>query len=305
MNSWRTGTRTQYRTYLSQWEKYCSDSDKNPLEPDPVLVIEFLTSLYEKGCGYSVINTARSALSSVLCLPNGVPIGQHVLVKRFLRGVFNCRPALPRYKQTWDVKVVLDYIEEKGSNTELTLKELSLKMTMLLALVTGQRSQTLRYLSIDNMIKCEKKVIFRLTELLKQSRPGFHLQPIVLHSFEVENLCVVKCLEKYLQKTEDLRSSSQLLISFAKPHKPVTTDTISRWLKTLMREAGVDVSVFTGHSTRSASTSAASMVGVPIQQIMDTAGWSSTCVFAKFYAKPVLPVSCSYSNAVLSSVSAC
>ena len=73
-------------------------------------VLDFLAHLLESGCGFSAINTARSALSSII-LVNSVPVGQHSLVKRFMRGVFNIKPSLPRYVHTWDVNVVLTYLK--------------------------------------------------------------------------------------------------------------------------------------------------------------------------------------------------
>ena len=54
-----------------------------------------------------------------------------------------------------------------------------------------------------------------------------------------------------------------------------------------MNNAGVDMKVFKSHSTRSASTSAASHLGVNIQIIMKTAGWANAETFAKFYNKSI------------------
>ena len=55
-----------------------------------------------------------------------------------------------------------------------------------------------------------------------------------------------------------------------------------------MKDAGIDTTVFKPHSTRGASTSAAKALNVPVQVIMNTAGWRSDSTFAKFYDRPVL-----------------
>jgi hypothetical protein len=47
--------------------------------------------------------------------------------------------------------------------------------------------------------------------------------------------------------------------------------------------SGIDISVFKAHSTWSASTSANSELGVPITDILSTAGWPSDCTFATHY----------------------
>ena len=73
--------------------------------------MNFLSELYQKDLSYSAINTARAALSAVIHPPEGCTFGNHSLVACFLKGVFTARPALPRYKEVWDVSVVLKYLK--------------------------------------------------------------------------------------------------------------------------------------------------------------------------------------------------
>ena len=47
--------------------------------------------------------------------------------------------------------------------------------------------------------------------------------------------------------------------------------------------------MFKPHSTRSASTSKAVVKGVPLADIIKTAGWSNAETFSKYYNKTVLP----------------
>ena len=47
--------------------------------------------------------------------------------------------------------------------------------------------------------------------------------------------------------------------------------------------AGIDVSIFSGHSMRGASTSAAAGAGITMNDIMQAADWSSESVFRRFY----------------------
>ena len=76
-----------------------------------------------------------------------------------------------------------------------------------------------------------------------------------------------------------------MFISYIKPHGPVSRDSISRWLKSVMVSAGVDCSVYKPHSIRSAAVSKAKNNMVPTDEILKTAGWSSEKTFAKFYDK--------------------
>ena len=55
------------------------------------------------------MNTARSSLSTFINI-DGEPVGQHPVITRFMKGVFNIKPAVPKYNFTWDVGVVITYL---------------------------------------------------------------------------------------------------------------------------------------------------------------------------------------------------
>jgi integrase len=78
------------------------------------------------------------------------------------------------------------------------------------------------------------------------------------------------------------------LISFQKPYKAVSADTVSRWLKKVLELAGIDTKKFGAHSTRSALTSAAKAMDISINTIMESAGWTQESTFVRFYSKPII-----------------
>ena len=251
--------------------------------------MDFFTHLYEQGLTYSAINTARSALSSYITLEDGTSLGQHPLVSRLLRGIFQSKPPSSRYSEAWDVSVVLHYLQGLSPVGTLKLKELTLKLVTLILLVSGQRGQTVHLLDLSNMRVSTDSYTFLFTKLLKQTRPGFPNPTVTLTAFRDSRLCVVTTLKEYISRTEPLRGSeSQLLVSYTKPHKAVSRDTIGRWVKTVLSSAGIDTKKFKPHSTRAAAVSAASNASVSLDEILKTAGWSSESTFGKFYNKPVL-----------------
>ena len=102
-----------------------------------------------------------------------------------------------------------------------------------------------------------------------------------------------------MYKTNKLRGPEfELFISTQKPHKSVTIDTIGRWIKTVMIDAGIDMSLFSPHSTRAAATSAAARMNVSIDTILRTAGWTGDSTFRKFNHKPVR-MNCDFGSALL------
>ena len=89
---------------------------------------------------YRTINSYRSAISMTHAPVDGVVVGNHPLVSRLMKGVFNSRPPQPRYAVTWDVGLVLNHIMSLGRNQDLSLKLLAYKLAALLALSNASRS---------------------------------------------------------------------------------------------------------------------------------------------------------------------
>ena len=184
---------------------------------------------------------------------------------------------MPKYNNIWSVDTVLDYLRLFWPLGEINLRELTLKLVMLIALTTGQRCQTLTFLDIAEqyMQRSEECFNFSLNEHLKQDKPGKVFGNVRLYKYPVKELCVYETLDFYLRATEKLRNSSKLLVSYIKPYGAVTSSTIGRWIKTLLGQAGIDTEIFSGHSTRCASTSKA-LMSVSTDVILATAGNSTT-----------------------------
>ena len=248
---------------------------------------------------YTTINTARSAISAITLSTDRTPIGSHPPVSRFMKGIYKHTPPIPRYQSTWDVQPVLSYLPGLSPAEKLGLKSLTLKVAMLVALVSAQRSQTLHMLNIDFMKDTSSCVEFALPDHIKQSRPGYRPPPVILQAYPNDkSLCVYSYLTEYLKRTQPLRGvETQLFISFTKPHKAISKETLSRWIRTVMSSAGIDVASFKPHSTRSAATSKAKAACIPMEEILRTAGWSSSRSFDRFYDKPIQ--SATFASAVL------
>lgn len=296
----RDSTHRQYQSYLTLWFEHAAKFSIDSLHPPIPKVIDFMESLrQERRLGYNALNTVRSALSSILLLPDGTPFGQTRLTKIYMKGVFNMKPPTPRYVDTWDPAVVLRFLRKWAPPAALTLKELTFKVVMLVLLVTGQRIQTLALLDVDCLTVTNDTVVFRIFQLLKQSRPGYRNPEITLRAFPQDNrLCVYTYFLAYLQKTRLIRQgTTAVFLTLNKPHSAATKNTISRWVKAIMTQAGINTARYAPHSVRCASTSAAHRGGAPVNEIMQKAGWASNDVFAKFYDKPLNETS--FQNAVL------
>ena len=147
---------------------FCEEHNVHQINPSLQSVLQFLPHL-SKCTGYSTVGTARSALSSFIVI-DGIKLGSHPIVSRFMAGLFNIKPALPRYETTWDPQQVLAYLKDFPDVHDITLKLLTQKLVIIMALVSAQRTQTLQLLSLDSMNVQPEHISFTITSCLKQTR---------------------------------------------------------------------------------------------------------------------------------------
>ena len=97
---------------------------------------------------------------------------------------------------------------------ELNLKDITHKTVVLVALLSGQRCQTVHALTVSGMRITTDTVHFEIAKLLKTSKPGKHQGHLEFKSYPVdERLCVV-----YVKLTEPLRAGHDpLWLSYSKP----------------------------------------------------------------------------------------
>ena len=263
--------------------------------------------MFEEGREYRSLNCYRSALSSVLCPIDGFDVGRHPMVCRLLKGAFQTKPPKPKYTAFWSVDQVLLHIRTWGEDQSLSLKTLTWKLAILLALSSAGRSSDLVRLSVAGCSITPERAVLLPDGLAKQERINKPPRAWSVRSFSDTLLCPVTCLKAYLERTApfrvkvgDVLTPSSLFLAINKPHKPVASSTIARWIKSVLSSAKVDTSVFGAHSTRGASTSKAALSGITMQDILQTADWSSDSTFKQFYFKTSYPHSVSVSQSSFS-----
>lgn len=126
--------------------------------------------------------------------------------------------------------------------------------------------------------------MFQYDGLIKQSRLGFKETFVHMKAYPPDRrLCIYTVMKEYLERSSLFRGKQcKLLLSYMKPHKEISKDTIARWIKVILSRAGIDVSQF------GATTSKAKLNSVLIDNILGKARWSNVKTFAKFYDKKIL-----------------
>ena len=284
--SWRRNTESAYSSGWRQWLQWAEVQGVSRHFPDLNDILNYLSYLFSQNKKYRTISSARSMLSSTLSPIDGFPVGKHPMVVRLLKGVYNLRPPNKSIFPVWSVKKVIEMLSSWPQNKQLTLKQLTLKCVMLVALASAKRVSSISNLTVRKgyMELSDSRIIMQPIALEKTSRPGYTARLVVIHSYENATVCPVACIRAYLERTKTLRQGDKLFVAQNKPHRGVTSQTVSRWLKTVIHMSGQKGS---GGSTRSVSTSTAISDGVTVEDIMLTADWTGARTFKNYYFKPV------------------
>lgn len=296
LGSLKDSSKKQYLPYISEY----LNIEKDLSNVTAVKLIRYLTLLYDRGLGYSAINTARSAISTMSSLLSNSQVGCDALVTRFMKGVFNSRPSLPRYSHTWDPDIILRKLDEPYDTKSFL--EFSKKVVFLVTLLSGQRVSTIGKLKLSDVRIDQSELYISVTELIKQTKPGHHQQPLRFKKFNCKpNLCVYTQLSLYINRSIGLRNenTTNLFITSTRPYHNATKNTLSNWIRSVLQDSGLEK--FGPHSLRGAATSALARTAVPVDMILQTAGWKSESTFRKFYNKPVHQ-NCSADAVILSSM---
>lgn len=123
-------------------------------------------------------------------------------------------------------------------NTWTNWQLLTFKLVMLLSLTRPSRLADLAALQLDRCRYMPEGVAFLPATLAKQSSQGRVLRKFIFPFFPLHTNLRMSCGNN-LQP-----DSSKLFVAIKKPHKPVASCTITRWLKKTLKLAGIDVSIF-------------------------------------------------------------
>ena len=284
--------------YQSYWDKFASWCDRRKVGPSDLSVnsvCKFLLHLYDSGLSASTLKFAKCSISFFLHESHGDIMCSHI-ISRLLKSFEKLRPTVPRYAVTWDVNIVLRYLSAWYPHSTLSLKQLTMKTVMLIALSSSDRAQTIQHMRVDRCVCTARGVEFPIFSKLKTSRHLRKPRVVICPNWSEPSLNVEKCVTDYMTRTLPLRwrvvrqgkpKPNQLFISH-RTGLPVACNTISRWLTDLMALAGVDTSYFKGHSTRGASVSKAKRRGANPNQLVLQGDWTSVSTFEKHYDREIL-----------------
>ena len=291
-SSWRDSSKSTYIVYIKKYKKFSLENKFDYLQPSEYDVANFLSSCFDKGYGYSAIKVARAAVSSIITFD----YSESKVLKRLMRGVYQKRPQLQK-TMTWDTVQVLEFWKNVSPAKKITMMELTIKTALLLVLAMCQRQQALHLMDVRNIDIKYDRLKVRFGDPLKMTCPNFHQKEITILSYPPDKrLCPVNYYKRYLKRTNKYRNHNNVFLITQRPYTVASKTTISGWVRKALSMAGIDMKMFTPHSTRAASSSKMSKTSVSLSTIVNTAGWKRSNTFAKFYKKKITSTEVSVEN---------
>ena len=182
-----------------------------------------------------------------------------------------------------------------GPNTGILTNKLAGKLALQLLLTQMCRSGEIAVLKLSCMRLLKGGVEFDLPKLTKTftaksshklSCSRLQYMKILPHQAN-PLLCPLTTLLCYIECTKFRRGDVDELFVLVTQQQPkhASQTTINRWVKNIMRDAGLES--FSIHSTCGASSTSAFLMGLPIDQIVSRVGWLRSSTFVHHYLKPL------------------
>uniref|UniRef100_H3B8L3 Tyr recombinase domain-containing protein n=1 Tax=Latimeria chalumnae TaxID=7897 RepID=H3B8L3_LATCH len=198
------------------------------------------------------------------------------------------RPVVPKYSAFWNVDRLLNYLASVNVQTA-PLRLLSITLASLLTLVMAARVSELMLLHICSpwMVSEPGGLSFMQKSRIKTQVAEQGMVVRLVRDQAEPTLCVVSCVERYLEVTAPLQGeTSNLLLRSCVPHSPASVNTVRNWVKAALAVAGIDTSVFKPHSVQGAVSSRASDCGFSLDAVLHAGRWSSSRAFPCHYWHP-------------------
>ena len=190
-----------------------------------------------------------------------------------------------------------------------SLRNLTLKTAFLLLLASAKRVSELHGISYDVLwaLDGSSATLSLSPDFVAKTQipgdPSSAYKPFVIpalassvgHDEPDRLLCPLRALKCYLQRTVSSRPKcSRLFVSSASTlkHKQVTKNTISLWIRSVIKAAYSSVSQedlslwkITAHEVRAIATSILFRQNQSLKQVMSAASWKSNSTFVSFYLR--------------------
>ena len=151
--SWRGSTQQRYEGPWKVWTSWCVQRQKCPFSAPVNDILTFLAEQFNsRDLAYRTIAVYKACISQLHDPIEGRQLGNLPLVSRFMKGIFELRPPQPKLCSIWPVSKVLSHFAGQEPLEGLSLKDLTLKLTILLALTLAARAHKMAALNLTSAL---------------------------------------------------------------------------------------------------------------------------------------------------------
>ena len=303
-----------YDSHWNQFVKFCDTKQWDPRLTNPQRMCEYIVHLFNQGKAVNSLENTHSGLRSVL-RHYGYPEDLPVLVKDCFSSLWKARPRERKICTEWDINHVLNsflkhpYINEDGDDSDICLRQLTIKTAFLTALACSRRKSEIHAFSrAKRLLRSETKASGEVILTLNTS-PGFvaknqkarDLYPeinlrSIFHEYPDDPqgalLCPVRAITRYVERTKDWDNPKSLLFVNPERGKNITASSLSCWLKAAISEAYSNDEASphcTPHEIRAVSTSLSVFNHASVADILDAGTWRHFSTFTENYLRDVTP----------------
>ena len=301
------------KVYDAKWQifrDWANQRKIDPIQATPQIVADFLTFLFSvKKCQVSTIKGYRSTISNTLKYKTGYDFGSHPVLSELIKSFAIQRPVDRSLAPKWDLAFVLSHMCKAPFEPldKASLFYLSVKTVFLVTLATARRVSEVHALSMDSdhlrFSNLDGSLILRTQQgfLAKNQLPSrapdsIKIPKLSNPSCKSDNfnrmLCPVRAVKIYLKRTKSLRKHRKRLFIPTQGDHDLNKSTISRWVKYAIKHAYGSISknpnrLFRprAHELRAISASWAYMNFIPLEEVLKSAVWSSSSLFASHYLR--------------------
>ena len=304
------------KVYDAKWQIFHHWADQrkiDPIQATPQIVADFLTFLFsEKKCQVSTIKGYRSTISNTLKYKTGYDFGSHPVLSELIKSLAIQRPVDLPLAPKWDLAFVLTHMCKAPFEPldKASLFYLSVKTVFLVTLAMARRvsevhalsidSDHLRFSNLDGSLMLRTQVGFLAKNQLPSKAPDSIIIPRLSNYCKSDNfnhmLCPVRALKIYLKRTKSLRKHRKRLFIPIRGDQDLAKSTLSRWVRYVIKHAYSTISKNPNRllkprahelraELRALSTSWAYVNYIPLEEILKSAVWSSSSLFASHYLR--------------------
>ncbi|KAI2655614.1 hypothetical protein H4Q32_018039 [Labeo rohita] len=203
-------TRQAYALKWGLFADWCSSHRENPHRCSVAVTLSFLQDKLERRLSPSTLKVYVAAINAYHDAVDGLSLGKHHLIVRFLRGARRLNPPRSHLIPSWDLSVVLLGLWRAPFEplASVELKYLSLKTLLLIALTSIKRVGTCTLSPSASRASSSVRLILTDQVVSLQALPLEEADPAL------SLLCPVRALRTYVDRTRSFRHSEQLFVCF-------------------------------------------------------------------------------------------